>query len=118
MRVQFPAGATCKFVEVDAAIVDLDGTMVDTIGDFAEAITRMLADLQLSNLPASEVEHMVGKGTEHLLRSVLAYVLAQSGHPTQGLEEAVQALFGDGTGALRAPLHRDQRRALCRCMWA
>ncbi len=93
MRVQFPAGATCKFVEVDAAIVDLDGTMVDTIGDFAEAITRMLADLQLSNLPANKVEHMVGKGTEHLLRSVLAYVLTQSGHPTQGLEEAVQALL-------------------------
>lgn len=93
MRVQFPAGSTCKFVEVDAAIVDLDGTMVDTIGDFAEAITRMLADLQLPNLPANKVEHMVGKGTEHLLRSVLAYVLTQSGHPTQGLEDAVQALF-------------------------
>ena len=93
MRVQFPAGATCKFVEVDAAIVDLDGTMVDTIGDFAEAITRMLADLQLPNLPANKVEHMVGKGTEHLLRSVLAYVLTQSGHPAQGLEDAVQALF-------------------------
>ncbi len=93
MRVQFPAGSTCKFVEVDAAIVDLDGTMVDTIGDFAEAITRMLADLQLPNLPANKVEHMVGKGTEHLLRSVLAYVLRQSGHPAQGLEDAVQALF-------------------------
>ena len=93
MRVQFPAGPSCKSVDVDAVIVDLDGTMVDTIGDFAEAITRMLADLQLPGLPASEVEHMVGKGTEHLLRSVLAHVLAQSGHPAQGLEEAVQALF-------------------------
>ena len=93
MRVQFPAGPSCKSVDVDAVIVDLDGTMVDTIGDFAEAITRMLAELQLPGLPGSEVEHMVGKGTEHLLRSVLAHVLAQSGHPAQGLEEAVQALF-------------------------
>ncbi|MEG0052118.1 MAG: phosphoglycolate phosphatase, partial [Comamonas sp.] len=71
MQVQFPAGQARKTVDVDAAIVDLDGTMVDTIGDFAEAITRMLADLQLPALPATEVEHMVGKGTEHLLRSVL-----------------------------------------------
>lgn len=93
MQVQFPAGATRKTVDVDAAIVDLDGTMVDTIGDFAEAITRMLADLQLPGLPPQEVEHMVGKGTEHLLRSVLAHVLVQAGHPQAGLGEAVEALF-------------------------
>ena len=95
MQVQFPAGSARKSVDVEAAIVDLDGTMVDTIGDFAEAITRMLADLQLPALPAAEVEHMVGKGTEHLLRSVLAHVLQQSGHPQQGLADAVQALFPD-----------------------
>ena len=93
MQVQFPVGSAYKTVDVDAAIVDLDGTMVDTIGDFAEAITRMLADLQLPSLPAQEVEHMVGKGTEHLLRSVLAFVLAQSGHPEAGRTDAVEALF-------------------------
>ena len=93
MQVQFPVGSAHKTVDVDAAIVDLDGTMVDTIGDFAEAITRMLADLQLPSLPAQEVEHMVGKGTEHLLRSVLAFVLAQSGHPEAGRTDAVEALF-------------------------
>ena len=93
MQVQFPAGAARKSVDVDAAIVDLDGTMVDTIGDFAEAIARMLADLQLPSLPAQEVEHMVGKGTEHLLRSVLAYVLAQSGHPETDRAAAVEAQF-------------------------
>lgn len=93
MQVQFPAGQGRKSVDVDAAIVDLDGTMVDTIGDFAAAITRMLADLQLPALPAAEVEHMVGKGTEHLLRSVLAHVLAQAGEPQAGLADAVQARF-------------------------
>ena len=93
MQVQFPAGHTRKTLDVDAAIVDLDGTMVDTIGDFAEAITRMLADLQLPALPASAVEHMVGKGTEHLLRSVLAHVLQHAGHPQAERDAAVQALF-------------------------
>ncbi|WP_368353881.1 MULTISPECIES: phosphoglycolate phosphatase [Comamonadaceae] len=59
----------------DAAIVDLDGTMVDTLGDFAEALRRMLGDLSLPGIPAAEIERMVGKGTEHLLRSVLDHVL-------------------------------------------
>lgn len=78
---------------LDAAIVDLDGTMVDTLGDFVEAITRMLADLQLPELVAPEVEVMVGKGTEHLLRSALQRVLPRTGHPQAGLEDAVEALL-------------------------
>ena len=32
---------------VDAVIVDLDGTMVDTLGDFVQALQRMVADLPL-----------------------------------------------------------------------
>ncbi len=59
----------------DAAIVDLDGTMVDTLGDFAEALRRMLGDLSLPGIDAAEIERMVGRGTEHLLRSVLDHVL-------------------------------------------
>ena len=56
---------------VDAVIVDLDGTMVDTMGDFNEALNRMLRDLSLPAIAADQVENMVGKGSEHLLRSVL-----------------------------------------------
>ena len=59
---------------VDAVMVDLDGTMVDTLGDFAEALNRMLVDLALPAVPAAEIENMVGKGSEHLIRSVLSYV--------------------------------------------
>lgn len=93
MSVQVTVGAQALHLEVDAAIVDLDGTMVDTIGDFAEAIARMLADLQLPALDAALIEHMVGKGTEHLLRSVLAHVLAQAGHPQAALPAAVASLL-------------------------
>ena len=59
----------------DAAIVDLDGTMVDTLGDFAEALGRMLRDLQLPAIAPAQIARMVGKGSEHLLRSVLKQVL-------------------------------------------
>ena len=63
----------------DAAIIDLDGTMVDTLGDFAQALNRMLADLALQAIAPAHIEHMVGKGSEHLIKSVLHHVLAQSG---------------------------------------
>ena len=74
MQVQFPAGQARKTVYVDAAIVDLDGTMVDTLGDFAQALNRMLADLGLPAIAAESIEPMVGKGSENLIRSVLAHV--------------------------------------------
>ena len=59
-----------------AAIVDLDGTMVDTLGDFEVALNRTLADLDLPSVTRALVEHTVGKGSEHLIRSVLAHQLA------------------------------------------
>ena len=62
----------------DAAIVDLDGTMVDTIGDFVVALNRMLDDLALPHIDAPTVEAMVGKGSEHLIHSVLRHVRATS----------------------------------------
>ena len=66
----------------DAAIVDLDGTMVDTVGDFVAAINLMLRDLwpELLTAPtvnAAAVETMVGKGSENLVRSVLNHAQAQ-----------------------------------------
>ena len=69
----------CDF---DAAIVDLDGTMVDTVGDFVAALNLMLADLSLQGftarpLDAATVGRMVGKGSEHLVRSVLNHLHAQ-----------------------------------------
>ena len=66
----------------DAVLLDLDGTLVDTLGDFVVALNRMLADLPppfaQAQARASDVERMVGKGSEHLIRSVLAKV--QPGH--------------------------------------
>lgn len=56
----------------DAALVDLDGTLVDTIGDFEVALARMLADLGLAPVGRAFIERTVGQGSEHLIRSTLA----------------------------------------------
>ena len=74
-----PSPLSALLSRVDAAIIDLDGTMVDTLGDFAQAINRMLHELDLPAIAEQHIEHMVGKGSEHLLRSVLQHVLAQGG---------------------------------------
>ena len=57
---------------IKAAIIDLDGTMVDTIGDFLVAINAMRAEFSLAPLSAAEIKNRVGKGTEHLIAQVLA----------------------------------------------
>lgn len=61
---------------VDAVMIDLDGTLVDTLGDFEVALNRMLADLGLPAVERAFIERTVGKGSEHLIRQVLA---AQAG---------------------------------------
>ncbi len=65
-----------RLFQLQAAIVDLDGTMVDTLGDFEVALNRALADLDLPPVTRALVERTVGKGSEHLIRSVLAHQLA------------------------------------------
>ena len=59
----------------DAAIIDLDGTLIDTLGDFAAALNLMLADLSLPPVGRDVVALRVGKGSEYLIQSVLVYVL-------------------------------------------
>ena len=62
--------------DLRGVIVDLDGTMVDTLGDFEVALNRMLAELALPPVSRALVERTVGKGSEHLIRSVLEHQLA------------------------------------------
>ena len=76
---------------LDGAIIDLDGTMVDTLGDFAQALNLMLDDVALPHIAPSAIAHMVGKGSEHLLRLVLNHALAQSGQALAAIE--TEALY-------------------------
>ena len=60
----------------EAAILDLDGTMVNTLGDFVVVLQRTLHDLPLpfSSYTVDEqvIEKIVGKGSEHLIQSILS----------------------------------------------
>ncbi|OYV01043.1 MAG: phosphoglycolate phosphatase [Burkholderiales bacterium PBB5] len=67
-----------SLLPLSAAIVDLDGTLVDTVGDFDVALNRMLADLGLTAVNRAFIERTVGKGSEHLIRSTLAEVGAEA----------------------------------------
>jgi phosphoglycolate phosphatase len=60
----------------DAAILDLDGTLVDTLDDFVAALRAMLQDLPAPychfELDRATVEPLVGKGSENLIKSLFA----------------------------------------------
>ena len=60
-----------KDTEFKAAIVDLDGTMVDTVGDFEVALRLALADLGWPAVDRDFISRTVGKGSEYLLMQTL-----------------------------------------------
>ena len=83
--------------QIDAVIFDLDGTLVHTLGDFQVALHRTMADLDLPPVSDALIEQTIGKGSEHLIRSLLAHQLAQP--EVKGVGQAcpalsVDALFG------------------------
>ena len=56
---------------VKAVAIDLDGTLLDTIHDLAEAANRMREELNLATLPVDEVKTFVGKGMVNLVKRSL-----------------------------------------------
>lgn len=64
MRVNFP-------LEVRVVLIDLDGTMLDTIHDLAEAANGMRLALGMEALPAERIKTFVGKGIANLVKRTL-----------------------------------------------
>ena len=60
------------FKNIQAVIIDLDGTMLDTAPDFLVAINRMRAEFDLADLAIATIKRFVGKGSENLIHQVLA----------------------------------------------
>ena len=79
--------AASLLLDCRAAMLDLDGTLVDTVGDFVAALDCMLDELRLPHVDESIVAGLIGKGGEFLVRSVLALA-------GDGAEPPVQELTG------------------------
>jgi phosphoglycolate phosphatase len=81
------------FKNIKAAIIDLDGTMLDTAPDFEAAVNLMRNDLGLAPLSRETIINCVGKGTENLIRTVLAIDYDETGvtkHFAQALASYMQ----------------------------
>jgi phosphoglycolate phosphatase len=65
MSLQFP-------LRVKAVIIDLDGTLADTIPDLAEAANMMLRELDRPGLERELIRTFVGKGIPKLVERALA----------------------------------------------
>lgn len=58
-------------VEIKAVLFDLDGTLLDTLSDLADAMNVVLADMGLPCHPDDAYRYFVGDGLEILARRVL-----------------------------------------------
>jgi phosphoglycolate phosphatase len=61
---------------IEAAIIDVDGTLVDTAPDLAEAANRMLRDTGLPPRSIGEVTAFIGKGIPNLVARCLGESVA------------------------------------------
>lgn len=86
---------------------DLDGTLVDTAAEIAEAVNRTLASFGQPPRPAAEITALIGRGSHALMRAVLAGLPPTSSHPGLSNEPEVLACFdahyGEVTGQFSAP---------------
>ncbi len=66
-------------IPIRAVVVDLDGTMIDTVGDIATAANRMRASLGFAPLPDEIIKNFVGKGIPNLVSQTLKDVVGEVG---------------------------------------
>ncbi len=56
---------------------DLDGTLVDTAGEIAEAANRALAEFGIGRQPVSLIAGFIGAGTREMMLRLLAHLLLE-----------------------------------------
>jgi len=73
-----------------AVIFDLDGTLIDSAGDIADALNLAMEEAGLRRFSDEEVRFMVGGGARVLVQRALA---AQETEPSPGLSERLYSRF-------------------------
>lgn len=68
MKFNPPLGAPLR---IKAVMIDLDGTLLDTIPDLAVAANMMLKEMQRPPLPEATIRNFVGKGIHNLIERTL-----------------------------------------------
>jgi phosphoglycolate phosphatase len=62
---------SARRLPVKAVMIDLDGTLLDTIPDLAAAANLMLTELNMPALPEATIRNFVGKGIGNLIERTL-----------------------------------------------
>ena len=77
----------------DAVLLDLDGTLMDTIPDLAHAANAMRESLGLAALPESLIATFVGNGIDNLIRRSLSHDHAPDALSPELLARGKQAFY-------------------------
>ena len=78
---------------ISAVLIDLDGTLLDSIPDLAHAANAMRVEMALEPLRQDVIATFVGKGVENLIRRTLAGSLIESDPPAELFERAMASFF-------------------------
>ncbi len=76
---------------VKAVVVDLDGTLLDTAPDIAEAAQRMLRDLGMAPVDLAKIQSFIGNGIANLVKRALTGEM--HGQPDAALFERALPVF-------------------------
>ncbi len=74
-------------------VFDLDGTLIDSIGDLAAAVNALLAERAAGPLPVAAVAAMVGEGARLLVARAMA-AAGLDGDPAEGLPRFLEIYDG------------------------
>jgi phosphoglycolate phosphatase len=72
---------------------DLDGTLLDTAGEIAEAANRTLESMGLERRPPAEIRLLIGQGMQELMRRLLALVRSDASGGERLTDDALHARF-------------------------
>ena len=76
-------------VQVKAVLLDLDGTLLDTVLDLHAAANGMLRDLGRAEVAIEDIRAYVGRGIPNLVKRVLAGALEAADDPTPPPDDAL-----------------------------